>query len=107
MKRTIVVKDELTGKQALKLQVITDSTTVRTKKVDYLKLVQELDNRVLTVAKIQSIMLKCSKNKSKVYYSEVLRALKSLEQQNKITVSKLLDKTHNRIYYSIHKVPTK
>lgn len=103
-KRVVVYKDELTKEKFLKLQVITDSTRTRVKKVDYSKLVEELNNKVITVRGIQKLMLKCSKNKNKVYYSEVLRALKSLKTQNKITYNRRQDTTTGVIYYNIQKV---
>jgi len=104
VKRVVVYKDELTKEKFLKLEVITESTRQRTKKIDYTKLVEELNNKVITVRGIQKLMLKCSKNKNKVYYSEVLRALKSLVKQNKITFDRRQDTTTNVIYYSIQKV---
>jgi len=101
-KRVVVYKDELTGDKTLKLESLPEGETTRTKKVDYEKLVLELDNKVITVRGIQKLMLKCSRNKPKVYYSEVLRAIKALEQQNLITYKRLLDTTTNIIYYEIH-----
>ena len=103
-KRVVVYKDELTKEKFLKLEIVTDSTRQRTKKIDYSKLVEELNNKVITVRGIQKLMLKCSKNKNKVYYSEVLRALKSLVNQQKITFNRRIDTTTGVIYYSIQKV---
>ena len=97
--RKVVIDDEITEKKFRKLSEV--SGTCRVKKVDYEKLVEELDGKFLTVKRIGELMKKCSGGKKKtVYYSEVLGALKRLESQDLINIEK---RVGLRVYYHITK----
>jgi len=98
--RIVKIDDEINEMKFRALNEVSESC--RVKKVDYEKLVQELDGKFLTVSKIGELMVKCSGGQKKqVYYSEVLSAIKRLVEQNKITVER---RVGLRVYYGIRKV---
>jgi len=102
LKRTKVVVDEIDDKKFLTLKVVEDGNGGRTKKVDYDKLVDELNGRNLSVKRIGELMIECSNGKkTKVYYSEVLGMLKRLRENGTITYKRGQGEV---IYYKITKV---
>lgn len=97
--RIVKIDDEISEKRFRKLSEVSESC--RVKKVDYERLVEELDGRYLTVKKIGELMKKCSDGKKKtVYYSEVLSALQRLQKQDLINIEK---RSGLRVYYHITK----
>lgn len=78
--------------------------SARKAKVDYDKLVTQMDGKVLTIAKIGKLMIATSNGqKTKVYYSEVLSSIARLQKQKKITFERR-GGVGTPIYYFIHKV---
>jgi len=105
-KKVIVKKklapDEVTSEKFLEFEEIEDVGEGRVKLVDYDKLVAELDGRMLSIRGIGELMKKCSGGlKSKVYYSEVLGALKRLRDEGRIEFKRRRGEV---IYYQITKV---
>jgi len=97
-----VYKDEVSEEKWLKMEVIKEGEGRRMKKVDYKKLVKELDGKLISVRGLERLMMKCSDGKKKkVYYSEVLRMLKSLKNSGKIVFER---RSGEVIYYSIKSV---
>lgn len=85
-RKVIVVDDEITVKAFDKLPKAVGG---RTKKVDYDKLIERLNGRVLSIGAVGKEMIACSgKTKSKVYYSEVLGALKRLQEAGRIAFTR-------------------
>jgi len=102
MKRKKVVVDEIDDKKFLKLKIVEDGNGKKKKLVDYEKLVDELDGKVLSVKGIGKLMKKCSGGlKTKVYYSEVLGMLKRLDENGTIEFERRQGEV---IYYKITKV---
>lgn len=98
-KKIVVVNGEISEKE---FEQLSDKEQPHVRKVDYDALIARLDGRYLTVKTIGEEMLACSNGlKNKVYYSEVLGAIKRLQTQGKINVER---RVGQRVYYHITKV---
>lgn len=94
------VKDEVSEKEFLKMSEV--SGTGRRVIVDYEKLIDMLDGKYMSIHKVGLLMLQCSGGqKKKVYYSEVLGALKRLKEQGRIEFER---RQGQNIYYHFTKV---
>ena len=102
VKKVVVYEDEVSGEKFLKMKEVNEIGSGRVKLVDYKKLVDELDGKMMSVRGIGKMMKKCSGGKkTKVYYSEVLGMLKRLVDSDKIVISRRRGEV---IYYKIKKV---
>jgi len=102
-KKKTQVPEEVSENEFLEMGEVTE--TGRKSIVDYDALIDKLDGKFLSIQAVGQLMIKCSHGqKTKVYYSEVLGAIKRLADQGRITFER---RQGLRVYYHFKKVDVK